>query len=134
EERAAIGLFPESPIEHRDDAEVVLVANEPAEALPELEDGRGQGVVVERARILLRTSFEDGVGGHPEGQAGDDEHRKRFAADVDALPEAGSPQHKRARILAELLSQLLRAAINPLSEGEDASRVQLRAHEFAHAA
>ena len=76
-------------------------ANQPAEALLELEHRLGQLVIGERIAAgganRLEPGFEQRPVGHAERQLGDDHVLQRVARHVDALPEAvGAEQHAPA--------------------------------------
>ena len=99
-------------VEDRDDADVGVAADQPPEALPQLEHRRRQGVVAEPVaagrldRLAARLVAADRPGAE-NGQLVDHEQRERLARDVDALPEGRRREQHRVDLVAEALEQPL---------------------------
>ena len=113
-------------IEDRDDAAVGVAADQPAEALPQLQHRGRQRVVAEpvAAETLdrLAARLVQRVARRRERQLVDHEQRQRLARHVDALPERRRREQHRADLVAEPLEQAL------------ARRLTLHEHVVRHAA
>src|SRR5271154_687860 len=109
EEDAAVALALNARVEQHQHAAIGERADEASEALLEGNDGGGDLVVEEGLTAGgldgLHAGLDDGVGGHGEGQAVDDDGRELLALHVDALPEAGGAEEHGVRRVTELLQQ-----------------------------
>ena len=126
EECAAVGPRAQPRIEDGDDTAIRVAANQPAEALAQLEHRGRQCVVAEpvAAQTLdcLAACFVERIARSRERELVDHEQRQRLARHVHALPERRRREQDRTDLVAEALEQAL------------ARRVTLHQHLVRHAA
>ena len=110
EDGGAVAAAAEAAVEDGDDAAVAGGADEAAEALLEQQGGAGQGEFGEPVGALaaqvLGAGGHDGVVGHGERQAGDDDEAEGVAADIDAFPEGTQTEEDAVVGLAEALQEV----------------------------
>ena len=91
EEVLAVAFVDDAGIEDNDDSGIGLAADQPAEALLEFDDCRGELIVEERVAALglylLQPAGQQGLIGHGEWQTNDDDVAKGLALDVNTLPK-----------------------------------------------
>ena len=120
EKQSSIAFCEQARIEQRDEAAIGLGANQPADTLPKLDEGVGQGEFVEgtaaRVADVFALGFGDGMSGGIEGEARDDHLRERVAGDIDAGPKTiGAKEHGVTEI-AHLVGQFGAGELRALNE------------------
>src|SRR6266849_7572440 len=106
----AVALGPQPRIEHRHDAAIAPVTDQPAEPLLKRENRERHLVFVERHPPSRLDGFDarrgDGITRGGEWQLVDNDAAQCLAHDVDALPEARRREQDCVRGVAELPQQL----------------------------
>src|SRR5260221_3975279 len=96
EEGATVTLRQHARIEDDDDPAVLLRADQPAHALPQLQDRLGQRVFGERIAALrldeFQPRFDQRMVRHRERQPRDDDIAERLAGHIDAAPKTLRPE------------------------------------------
>ncbi len=112
---APVGFGFDARIAQHNDAEVVEIANQSADALLQCQHGLRQLIFEKRiaaaAANSLQTSLEQRVIGGREGQLVDGHNGKRIALHIDALPKAARGQQHRVAEFAETAQAALRAVL-----------------------
>src|SRR5436190_21635881 len=110
DEAAAVSPGPETRIEHRENAAVATMADEPAQALLQHQDRQRDLILGERVAASSADRF-DARGGNRirrrrERQLVDDDAAERVAGDVHTLPAARGGEEHGGGLLAELPGEL----------------------------
>src|SRR5574343_995889 len=112
---AAIGLGDQPRVADHQHALVVLVADQAAGALLDVDDGARQLVLDEGvaafALHLLDTGRQHRVVGRGKGNLVDDDQRQRFAADIHTLPEALTANQDGRAVVAKALQEVVLAPL-----------------------
>ena len=115
EQRRAVALARDAPVEHGDHARVGARADQAAEALLERQRRARQLVALERIAVVVADAIDARRGqrivGDRERDAVHDDQRQRLARDVDALPEALRRQQHRADARAHRRQQHVARAL-----------------------
>ncbi len=129
EEDAAVALLDHPAVEDEDDAAVVAVADEAAEALLETQDRLGDGVGAERVAAGsfdgLGAGFENRFRRHLEGETGDDDLFQRSPRHIDPFPEGVGGEEDAGRVGGKVFEQTV-AALVPLAQAVVAAGLQAR--------
>ena len=120
------GLNP--PVQDDDGAPVHFVANQPPEPLPETQHGSRHLIVVKRIAAQVAARFDDGIRRHRKGQPAQQQAAQDARIQVDAFPETGRTQQRRAGFGVQPVNQLAGRAVDALGQHADAGGAQLPPH------
>jgi len=109
DKQLAIPLRLHAAVEDHHDPPISLAADEPAEALLELDHRFGHRVFHERVAAAaldrVKAGFDDGLIRHSEGELDDDDIAELIALHVDPLPEAAGAEEDRVLTRSKPLEQ-----------------------------